>query len=313
MDAAQPKIFISYSWDTAAHKDWVKTLADRLLADGIDVTLDQYDLRGGQDKHVFMEKGVRNANHILVVCTPPYVERANDREHGVGEETSLITPGFYEREKTEKEFIPILRAAGGERRTPDYLASLVYVDFTNDANFDSAYDDLIRIIYNAPMHPKPTKGTRPVLSPASGPSATPPPSTTSMSALHSRVVDSEPSDWSYDDDRGIYTLQEDALLQIRQVRKDDLEAFHEDWSEHFPDPAAYRDIYELYYNNNLIEDYFFIAVDGFRMSIPLPQSGNDLRVSAQNYRIGKIINLKNGGYYFEDYLSRAGITKDDTL
>jgi len=134
-----------------------------------------------------------------------------------------------------------------------------------------------------------------------------------MSALHSRVVDSEPRDWSYDYDRGIYTFREDALLQIRQVKKDDLEAFHEDWSEHFPDPAAYRDIYELYYNNNLIEDYFFVAVDGFRMSIPLPQSGNDLRVSTQQYRIGKIINLKHGGYDFDDYLSRAGITEDDTL
>jgi len=313
MDGTTPKIFISYSWDSDAHKDWVRALADKLIGHGLDVILDQYDLRGGQDRHVFMEKGVREASHVLVVCTPPYVERANDRDRGVGEETSLITPGFYERESTGKEFIPIVRVAGRQHSTPDYLGSLIYVDFSNYEEFDAAYDKLIRIIYDAPAHPKPPKGTRPDLPPASGPTMSPPPTATSMAALHCQVVESEPSDWSYDDGRGIYTFSNDALLKIRNVRKEDFESFHEDWSERFPDPAAYRDIYELYYNNNLIEDYFFVAVDGFRMSIPLPQSGNDLRISQENYRIGKIINLKHGGYDFDDYLNRAGITVDDAL
>ena len=30
-----PKVFISYSWESKEHSDWVKSLADKLLADGI--------------------------------------------------------------------------------------------------------------------------------------------------------------------------------------------------------------------------------------------------------------------------------------
>ena len=38
------KVFISYAWESEEHREWVKALADRLLSDGIDAVLDQYDL-----------------------------------------------------------------------------------------------------------------------------------------------------------------------------------------------------------------------------------------------------------------------------
>ena len=42
-DPMVPKAFISYSWDDDAHKEWVRQLATRLRADGVDVTLDRWD------------------------------------------------------------------------------------------------------------------------------------------------------------------------------------------------------------------------------------------------------------------------------
>lgn len=39
--------FISYSWDDEEHKKWVKEFADRLLSDGINAVVDQYDLSLG--------------------------------------------------------------------------------------------------------------------------------------------------------------------------------------------------------------------------------------------------------------------------
>lgn len=48
-----PKVFISYSWDTEGenleHKKWVLDLATKLRFHGVDVTLDQFDLRLGDD------------------------------------------------------------------------------------------------------------------------------------------------------------------------------------------------------------------------------------------------------------------------
>ena len=54
----EPKAFISYSWTTQAHKEFVRYWADWLLADGIDIILDVYDLQEGHDKYAFMERMV---------------------------------------------------------------------------------------------------------------------------------------------------------------------------------------------------------------------------------------------------------------
>jgi hypothetical protein len=37
-----PKVFISYSWDNEAHKEWVRQLATQLRADGVDARLDHW-------------------------------------------------------------------------------------------------------------------------------------------------------------------------------------------------------------------------------------------------------------------------------
>jgi len=46
----QPKVFISYSWSSPQHEQWVLDLAERLSGDGIIVVLDKWDLKEGQDK-----------------------------------------------------------------------------------------------------------------------------------------------------------------------------------------------------------------------------------------------------------------------
>jgi hypothetical protein len=102
------KAFVSYSWDSLEHKDWVRRFTDELIRNSIDTTLDQYDLLEGNDRHQFMEKSVRESDVVLCVCTPIYVQRANERERGAGTETVLISSGFYEKNK-EKIYIPIIR------------------------------------------------------------------------------------------------------------------------------------------------------------------------------------------------------------
>lgn len=66
----EPKIFISYSWSNSHHQEMVKYWADRLIADGIDVILDIYDLNEGDNKYAFMESMVtdNSVTHVLVVC-----------------------------------------------------------------------------------------------------------------------------------------------------------------------------------------------------------------------------------------------------
>jgi hypothetical protein len=70
-----PKVFISYSHDSLAHADRVRELSDRLRADGIDCTIDQYEVLppGGWPR--WMDKQIRDADFVLMVCTETYYRR----------------------------------------------------------------------------------------------------------------------------------------------------------------------------------------------------------------------------------------------
>ncbi len=160
-DGQPVRVFISYSWDSDEHKDWVRELADCLATNGIGITLDQYDLQIGQDRFHFMETSVRDADAVLCVCTPTYVSKANDRASGAGVETSLMTPQFFNRVQTSKQFIPLIRQSDGVPETPDYLSSLIYVDFRDDSTFNSAMESLLRHLHREPRHRKPQVGPKP--------------------------------------------------------------------------------------------------------------------------------------------------------
>lgn len=79
-----PKIFISYSWHPEENKIRVQQLARRLMSDGVDVILDVWSLKDGQDKYVFMEKMVTDPdiNKVLIICNKDYAEKADNRKGG---------------------------------------------------------------------------------------------------------------------------------------------------------------------------------------------------------------------------------------
>jgi hypothetical protein len=70
-------VFISYSWDNEEHKEWVLRIAISLFVDfGIHAILDQWDTDLGDDLTLFMEKSVREASRVLIICTEEYVRKA---------------------------------------------------------------------------------------------------------------------------------------------------------------------------------------------------------------------------------------------
>jgi hypothetical protein len=136
----------------------------------------------------------------------------------------------------------------------------------------------------------------------------------SIDALRAKIMASSPDDWSYDDSLGVYVYREDVLLQFRQRRESEKQSFPEPWAQRFADPNAYLDIYDLYYNNTRVDYYIFVAVDGFRMTLPLPRFGNR-RISWEQYNVGRIVNIKNRGWGlgFDDYLKHARVVVDNEI
>ncbi len=162
MAAATKKVFISYSW---AVQDRVIELAERLIANGVDVVLDVYDLKEGQDKYAFMEQSVHDPSidRVLIICDRTYTEKADDRTGGVGDETVIISPDVYGQMRQEK-FIPIVFEVdeNGQAYRPVYLKTRIYIDLsTADDRYEAEYEKLLRNIYEKPIHKKPALGTKP--------------------------------------------------------------------------------------------------------------------------------------------------------
>lgn len=136
-----PKVFASYSHDSEEHKQWVLKLCTKLRENDVDVMLDQEDTRLGSDLTVFMEK-LKSADRVLVICTDNYVQKANDREGGVGYEATIITAEIARNLKTEK-FIPIIRQSSNGEKAPIFLETRRYIDFSNPENFDENLKELL--------------------------------------------------------------------------------------------------------------------------------------------------------------------------
>lgn len=165
MDATKEyKVFISYSWTTPEHENWVYELASRLTDDGIEVRLDKWDLRPGQDKYAFMESMVtdESINRVLIICDSGYKEKADSRSGGVGTETQILTPEIYNKVNQEK-FIPIIAERGEkfDSYMPTFLMSRIGIDMSADENYESGYEQLLRLIAERPLYRKPVKGKLP--------------------------------------------------------------------------------------------------------------------------------------------------------
>ena len=154
-----PNVFISYSWDDDAHKDWVRSLANILLENGVNAILDDYDTDPGDRLPHFMEEAVSKADKVLVICTEKYKEKADKREGGVGYEEHIISSELMKG--NEKKFIPILRRGNNNTSIPICLAGKKYIDLSKANNLDySEVEDLIvRGIYE--QKAKPVIGSRP--------------------------------------------------------------------------------------------------------------------------------------------------------
>jgi len=159
-----PVAFISYSWDSEAHKTWVRSLAERLVKNGVDVVIDQWHLEPGDSITQFMEGSIERAEFVLVICTPNYARRSNSRTGGVGYEQQIIS-GQMALGLKHKRFIPILRRGtlnpGRGNAMPTHLSGIYALDMRR-AHADEDFEDLARILFAEPRYRPPPLGHGPM-------------------------------------------------------------------------------------------------------------------------------------------------------
>jgi hypothetical protein len=163
MTYAPPKVFVSYSHDNEPHKEWVLRLATRLVANGVNVLLDQWDLALGSDLPRFMESGLTAADRVLAICTGIYVEKANAGIGGVGYEKMILTAQLM-RNVTSDRIVPVIRDNALTPPVPIFLSSRVYIDFRDDLAYEAKYAEFLRDIHGQGVKPRPPLGANPFLS-----------------------------------------------------------------------------------------------------------------------------------------------------
>ncbi len=134
--------FVSYSWDSKEHQEWVIKLTNKLRRKGIEATLDIFETqKRTTNLHSMMVKNINLNDFVILIISEKYTEKADNIEGGVGYETELILPLM---QTNKDKIIPIIRSENQEKyKIPFYLNGIHYYDFSDDTKFDKIFEELL--------------------------------------------------------------------------------------------------------------------------------------------------------------------------
>ena len=160
---SNPKTFVSYSWDDDSHKEWVAQLATDLRNDGVETILDQWHAIPGDQLPEFMEREIRENDYVLIICTPNYKLKSDQRKGGVGYEGDIMTAEVH-TQRNHRKFIPVLARGTWEQAAPSWLKGKYFVDLSNLDKRIKNYSDISTTILGVrtvapPVRPTPKIST----------------------------------------------------------------------------------------------------------------------------------------------------------
>ena len=150
------KVFISYSHDSQEHMDRVLALSDRLRADGIDCSIDQYETSPPEGWARWCNNQIEEADFVLVLCTGIYEARfkgidTTGKGKGAKWEGAIITQELFDAQARNEKFIPVIF-------TPDdgiYIPTILRGATNYNPNTENGYESLYRQLTNQTFTVKP--------------------------------------------------------------------------------------------------------------------------------------------------------------
>jgi hypothetical protein len=136
-----PKVFISYSHDTAEHEERVLGLAERLRKHGVDAQIDQYVAGTPQEGWPrWMHSQLDQANFSLLICTETYYKRfwgheEPDKGKGADWEGNLVTVEIYKAKSKTTKFVPVFFACQDEQFIPEPVSQHTHYLLDSEENW----------------------------------------------------------------------------------------------------------------------------------------------------------------------------------
>lgn len=124
-------VFISYAVEDEQHNQKVRDLAYELRMKGMMVHIFD-DMPYGDRFGRFMER-IDEVDYTLLICTPYYCKKANERVAGVGRENDIMV-GSIVIPAIDRRFIPILFSGNWETSIPRWARGKKGVDYRNSSS-----------------------------------------------------------------------------------------------------------------------------------------------------------------------------------
>jgi hypothetical protein len=110
-----------------------------------------------------MEKQIVACDKVIVICTPTYASRVDQRQGGAGYEQQIIS-GHIAAGVPRQKFVPVIRRGnikpGRDCAIPTHFSGIYAVDMRKDAEFNKATKTLLLAIYGERSVAPPKLGTR---------------------------------------------------------------------------------------------------------------------------------------------------------
>jgi len=147
-----PRVFISYSHDSEEHRDKVLSLSNKLLNDGVDCWIDQYEISPEEGWPNWCLNQIEKSDFTLVICTKTYYDRFRRKAkknigQGVKFEGHIIIQDIYDNDSLNKKFIPVCFDEKNKKNVPECIRGGTVYELLNE----NSYVMLYRHITNQPL------------------------------------------------------------------------------------------------------------------------------------------------------------------
>jgi len=142
--------FISYSHDSDEFCDQLLAISNTLRKRGVDCNIDQYEESPPEGWPRWMERQIREAEFVLVVCSKHYEEKATLRSHpgvglGVKWESNLILNQLYSTDSVTTKFIPVIIYDDDVSSILDPLKGQTHYNLSHDDQLEKLKNRLLGI------------------------------------------------------------------------------------------------------------------------------------------------------------------------
>jgi hypothetical protein len=148
------RVFVSYSHDSDEHSGQVSEFSNKLREWGIDSRIDQYEPAPAEGWPTWMQRQIRAASFIIVICSKEYRKRfeAKIRARGKGArfEGSILTTEIYESLGNNRRIIPVVLHDKDQKQIPTILRIYTFYNVGSDDGFENLYRHLTNQLKRSP-------------------------------------------------------------------------------------------------------------------------------------------------------------------